>query len=141
MDAKQEKERIDVPPSEWEVSELLDILNGTGSAAFVLTLRRLAFQRDRLAAELARYHSDAAETDASIRASAKTVLPAAKVDGDRTCVPPVEEVVELLAAEVAELRRVLREYQDQRDLGFIEFLTDSSEQMNREIDAAMSPKV
>lgn len=59
MDAQQEKERIDVPPSEWEVSELLDILNGTGSAAFVLTLRRLAFQRDRLAAEVAELRRDA----------------------------------------------------------------------------------
>lgn len=63
--------------------------------------------RDRLAAELARCHADAAETDASIRASAKRVLPAAKVDGDSTCVPPPEEVVEMLAAEVAELRKVL----------------------------------
>lgn len=58
-------------------------------------------------AELARHHADAAETDASIRTSAKTVLPAEKVDGDRTCVPPVEEVVEMLVAEVAELRKVL----------------------------------
>lgn len=79
----------------------------TGQQWFRERLSEIASDRDRLAAHLKQSAEDWCETDAEIRKSAKRVLPAAQVDGDRTCVPPIEEVVELLVAEVAELRKVL----------------------------------
>jgi hypothetical protein len=54
--------------------------------------------------------SDASETDRDIRDIATRVLPAAQVDGDSVCVPPLQEVVEAVVQQVAALRADAERY-------------------------------
>lgn len=69
-------------------------------------MSRLKADRDLLDRLLRQNAEDWADTDTNIRESARRVL-GEYVDGDSTCVPPVEEIVERLVNKVEELRRLL----------------------------------
>lgn len=64
---------------------------------------RLASEVERLAQRLEQFALEITETDTHIRESARRVL-GNYVDGDSTCVPPVEEIVERLVKRVEELQ-------------------------------------
>jgi hypothetical protein len=55
---------------------------------------------EALEQQVAHLCSDASETDRDIRDLAKRVLPAAQVDGDSVCVPPLQEVVGMLVGKL-----------------------------------------
>lgn len=88
--------------------------------------------------------ADAAETDSDIRESAKRVLPAERVDGDRECVPPLAEVVERVVGQVAALRAdaeaLVRAVADYFDFGERQLLKDARNKMNRTLDVARAAK-
>ena len=85
-----------------------------------------------------------AETDSDIRESAKRVLPAERVDGDRECVPPLAEVVERVVGQVAALRAdaeaLVRAVADYFDFGERQLLKDARNKMNRTLDVARAAK-
>jgi hypothetical protein len=49
-------------------------------------------------------NSDGAETDTAVRETARKILSEMQVEGDSNFVPPIDEIVDLLVAEVERLR-------------------------------------
>jgi hypothetical protein len=68
------------------------------------TIERLKARIAELEQQVKHLCADAAEADSDIRESAKRVLPASVVDGDRESVPTIQEVVEMVVEQVAALR-------------------------------------
>lgn len=86
------------------------------------SLERQAARIAELEQQVAHLCADAAELDSDIREAAKRVLPAEQVDGDRECVPTLQEVVELVVRQVAALRADAERFTE-----FVVYLADPVE--------------
>jgi hypothetical protein len=80
--------------------------------------------------------SDWAETDTSIRESARKVLGDYAVDGDTAAVPPVEDIVEKLVAQLEQAQELLKRarlcyYNDPREPNSVSLMTEIETALER----------
>lgn len=102
--AKTTKEQRDFVRRYYASSH--DTKSARGLAYLLLDDLEAAEQEAEKLKNMLKYEvDDSCDTESSVKAEAKKVLPANLVDGDDCCVPDVTEIVAMLVAEVERLRK------------------------------------